>query len=255
MRIVTLNTWKNEGDYARRLALMARGLAALSPDVVCLQECFAARGADTAAELAGAMRLALHARPARRKRREHGGVAVTSTSGLAILARRAGEEAGLELVSDPADGERIAQRLDVAGEAGPLRVLNLHLTHLRGEAAAELRARQLVQALDWARGGPVLAAGDFNAPLEAPELAVLVEQAVPPDRPEAAYPRRATLQGGRVGASLAAAATIDHAVLIDPTGAWRVRRRFLALDRPDAQGWFPSDHAAVVVDLEPAYGL
>ena len=30
MRIVTLNAWKNEGRYDRRLALMAEGLAALA---------------------------------------------------------------------------------------------------------------------------------------------------------------------------------------------------------------------------------
>ena len=34
MRIVTLNTWKNEGRYAHRLALMAQALGELAPDVV-----------------------------------------------------------------------------------------------------------------------------------------------------------------------------------------------------------------------------
>ena len=65
MRIVTLNTWKNEGDYARRLPLMRDGLAALSPDVVCLQECFVADGFDTAAFLAAELGLHLYAAPAR----------------------------------------------------------------------------------------------------------------------------------------------------------------------------------------------
>jgi endonuclease/exonuclease/phosphatase family metal-dependent hydrolase len=51
MRIVSLNTWKKEGDYSRRLPLMRDGLAAMAPDVVCLQECFFADGFDTAAWL------------------------------------------------------------------------------------------------------------------------------------------------------------------------------------------------------------
>lgn len=256
MRIVTLNTWKNEGDYARRLRLMGLGLAALGADVVCLQECFAAEDADTAAELARATRLAPHARPARAKPRRHGGALVSSTSGLAMLTRRPGADGVRTLAEDPADGERIAQRLDLAGEAGPLRVLNLHLTHLRGPAAAALRGRQVAEALDWARlnwTGAIVAVGDFNAPLEAEELAPALRLAARPDRPEADYPRRSTLHGASLGEARSGAPAIDHALLIDPSGAWRVRRRFLALDRPDGEGWFPSDHAAVVVDLEPAY--
>jgi len=40
VRIVALNTWKNEGDYRRRLRLMRDGLAELAADVICLQEAF-----------------------------------------------------------------------------------------------------------------------------------------------------------------------------------------------------------------------
>ncbi|MFN3524306.1 MAG: endonuclease/exonuclease/phosphatase family protein [Phenylobacterium sp.] len=258
MRVVTLNTWKNEGEYDRRLGLMGQGLAMLSPDVVCLQECFAAEGSDTAEHLGRMTRMQVLARPARAKLRRHGQAEVACTSGLASLTRRpAAAEAACALTSHPADGERIAQRLDVAGEGGALRIVNLHLTHLRGPEAAELRGRQLGEALDWARrdwSGAILAVGDFNAPLEAEELAQALRQCEPPDRPEADHPRRATLLGPSVGQAPAFARTIDHALLFAPKRSWRVRRRFLALDRPDAQGWFPSDHAAVVVDLEPAYG-
>jgi endonuclease/exonuclease/phosphatase family metal-dependent hydrolase len=69
MRVVTLNTWKNEGDYLRRLPLMRDGLAAMAPDVVCLQECFVAEGFDTAARLAAELGLDLHPAPARAKPR------------------------------------------------------------------------------------------------------------------------------------------------------------------------------------------
>lgn len=31
LRLVTLNTWKGDGAYAKRLAAMTAGLAALSP--------------------------------------------------------------------------------------------------------------------------------------------------------------------------------------------------------------------------------
>ena len=69
MRIVTLNTWKNEGEYERRLDLMAVGLGDLRADVVCLQECFVGGGSDTAARLAAALGMRAYPAPARRKLR------------------------------------------------------------------------------------------------------------------------------------------------------------------------------------------
>ena len=38
MRLVSLNTWKAEGDYPKRVRAMADGLASLSADVIALQE-------------------------------------------------------------------------------------------------------------------------------------------------------------------------------------------------------------------------
>lgn len=241
MRIVTLNTWKNEGRYARRLALMAEGLTALAPDVVCLQEAFQAQSWDTAAHLGAALSLKVAAAPARRKVRVHDGQAVESASGLAILSRDPPAAAGrVELPSCPADGERIAQWAQILPD---LRILNLHLTHLRGPEAAALRGRQLTLAL--AEGAPprmpTVVAGDFNAPAMALELADLAP-ALDPDAP-------ATLQGERLCQAQPGGRAIDHLALVGP-GIWRVVGRFNSLNQPDADGFFPSDHACVVMDIE-----
>jgi endonuclease/exonuclease/phosphatase family metal-dependent hydrolase len=240
MRIVTLNTWKNEGDYRRRLRLMRDGLAALAPDVVCLQEVFVTQGADTARELGSALGFVVHVAPARYKARCHEGRAVRSSSGLAILTRWPGTSASLMLPSDPADGERIAQRLDLQVGDRALRVLNLHLTHLRGATA--LRAKQLDRALAWAAEGLVdglVVAGDLNAAADDAALA-----------PLGLSPRPGTLHGARVGAAPAAAA-IDHCELVSP-GGWREIDRVRGLETPDDGGWFPSDHASVGLDLMSA---
>jgi endonuclease/exonuclease/phosphatase family metal-dependent hydrolase len=246
MRIVTLNTWKNEGDYPRRLDLMARGLGALSPDVVCLQECFAGAGEDTAARLADALGFMGYARPARGKSRPHGGAQVDCTSGLAILTREpAIAESVRALTSNAADGGRIAQRLDLAVSGRRLRVLNLHLTHLRGPESGALRGRQLAEALHWAAAdgdAGLVVAGDLNAPASAPELAALNAQG--------AF-AAATFLGPRGERRDLGAPAIDHLVLQAP-GGWRVASRFRALDEADPDGWLPSDHAAIVLDLAPA---
>ena len=244
MRIVTLNTWKNEGDYRRRLDLMARGLADLSPDIVCLQECFAGRGADTAVELAKRLGLRNFPRPARSKQRHHEGLTASSTSGLAILSGLAvAAEGACALESHPADGERIAQRLDLSPiEGRGLRVLNLHLTHLRGAQFDGLRTNQLSQALAWAnegQAGGLVVAGDLNAPGSDPALAALNVSAGF-DAP--------TFLGSRIDGPEPLGPAIDHLVLQRP-GGWKVASRFRALDQADAEGWRPSDHAAVVVDL------
>jgi endonuclease/exonuclease/phosphatase family metal-dependent hydrolase len=242
MRIVTLNTWKNEGDYPRRLGPMAAQLRELAPDVVCLQECFAADGAHTVGHLARELRMLAAAVPARRKHRLHQGRSVASSSGLAILSRRRPlAHAALTLSSDDRDGERVALRVDFEGVHGALRVLNLHLTHLRGASGAELRARQIDEALAWARAdwaGALLVCGDLNCGRGDREFAAL-EAAAGEDL-------GSTLNAGR--ASDEAGRAIDHGLLVDPCG-FAVRRRFVALEAPDGDGGLPSDHAAVVVDL------
>jgi endonuclease/exonuclease/phosphatase family metal-dependent hydrolase len=238
VRIVTLNTWKNDGDYARRLPLMRDGLAAMAPDVVCLQECFVAEGFDTAAWLAAALGLDLHAAPARGKPRRHEGRDLFSTSGLAILARGQAASARRTLTSHPADGERIAQILDLVVQERPLRILNLHLTHLRNASA--LRAMQLQEALDWACAdlvGGLVVAGDLNATAAEPALA-----------PLGLPPRPSTLHGARAGPDTPRGMAIDHCVLLR-AGPWREAGPLRGCDGPDSDGWFPSDHAAVGIAL------
>lgn len=239
MRIITLNTWKNEGPYERRLDLMAEGLAALAPDVVCLQECFLAKGFDTASHLAAALGLEVTAAPARRKLRRHRGGDLESASGLALLHRQPLQAVGqLSLPASPRDGERIAQWADLATD---LRLVNLHLTHLRGDGASALRHAQLDHVLCTLRtSGALLLAGDFNARSSAPELSALAGSLDPAAAP--------TLQGGRAEQARPDAPAVDHIALVAPKG-WRIVRRFRGLDRPDADGWLPSDHAAVVADL------
>lgn len=239
MRIVTLNTWKNEGDYDRRLALMGEGLARLDPDLVLLQEVFVCYGVDTAAILSARLGLSASCFPARTKRRKHKGGEVLSTSGLAILSRTPLRAQAKALVSDPRDGERIAVLVQMEGG---LRLLNLHLTHLGGDLGRDLRARQLGEALNWAAEGgvgPLIVGGDLNATLNDPELAALRRLA------PATVELGTTLIAG--GAALGGA--IDHLALIDPSRRRRLVRKGLALNTPDEIGVFPSDHAAVVADM------
>lgn len=249
LRIVSLNTWKNEGRFETRMRLMANELRALAPDVVCLQECFIAPALaiDVASALAAALDLKASQAPARAKLRLHGGAAIESTSGLAILGRVVEAPEMLALPDDPADGPRIALRARI-GPYG-LAVLNLHLTHLQDDRGEALRRRQIDAALAWAdRGGPLVLCGDLNAAAASPALAPLFGRS-DVDRGPSPDVDAPTLQGERPGAMRHYPA-IDHVALIGG-GGWRIERTFHALDKTDPMdGVFASDHAAIVADLE-----
>lgn len=163
--IVTLNTWKGEGEYAARMAATICLLAGLDPDIVLLQEVLAvpSRRLCTADTVSAALGLNCAFHPAREKMRSFDGGDVLSQSGLAVLAKaKILSSSPVALPDDPRDGERIAQIVRI-GAAAPVTVLNLHLTHLPDAAA--LRRRQLIAALSALPAGIdglVIVGGDFN---------------------------------------------------------------------------------------------
>lgn len=252
MRIVTLNTWKCDGDYDRRLVRMADGLGALVPDVVCLQECFAAptEGADTARALAQATGLRVLATPNRSKLRTFRGRPVTSSSGLAVLVDD--DEARLSVLRLPPeqrDPDRVAQLVRLSTRWGACVVANLHLTHVRH--AETTRRRQLeavLSAVDAVRGrAPALICGDFNAsPVDAALLPLRQRRDLDWGTPDpAALP--STLPHAR------GAGAVDHVLLLGGGAwSWRLRGRTNVLDAADGDGVRPSDHAGVLVDVETA---
>lgn len=273
LRLVTLNTWKCDGNLSARLPLMADGLASLDPDVVCLQECFAsypgsaypdasaaqrsspgvARVADsdvmdTALHLSRGLRMQLFHAPARWKVRTIGQTSVPSTSGLAVLVRSGALDMDvLELPSDSRDGQRIAQGVVLRSDCVSLRVVNLHLSHLRDGAV--LRESQLRAVLGHfaCDGMPTILAGDFNATFHAPELSPARARDDLDVGPEAPERWRATMLGVE-----SRARAIDHVLLLRgtrPDGPRLVDRRRV-LDRPDDSGIYPSDHAGVMAEIE-----
>jgi endonuclease/exonuclease/phosphatase family metal-dependent hydrolase len=164
MRLVTLNSWKCDGAYVRRLTRMADGLAELAPDLVALQEVFIcpALGCDTAAFLAEALAMSLAVLPLRRKERRVEGRLADSWSGLAILSRLPIlSQRAVALPSDPRDGERAALIVDLDDGGRRIALAALHLTHLRDAGA--LRRRQWSRIVAELADVPIaLAAGDFN---------------------------------------------------------------------------------------------
>ncbi|MDR7151617.1 endonuclease/exonuclease/phosphatase family metal-dependent hydrolase [Hydrogenophaga palleronii] len=258
--LVTLNTWKCEGAYRQRLALTAKELNGLRPDMVALQECFQADGAnaDTAGWLA--MHGGLHAAQvqARRKQRAFEGSLVPSSSGMAMLCRQPWlAHQALPLPSSAADGGRVAQIVTLQAGQHTLRVANLHLSHLSGTEGAELRALQLHAVLKHLQSlgpaGATLLCGDFNGELNSPGIAEFMASpwGLVDTFTLANSPRDATFINDQGQGQV-----LDHVLLAPSLSAREVDIRsaatVLRCDRPDAEGVTPSDHSGLMVQLSLA---
>ncbi len=224
------------------MGLITEQLTPLNCDVICLQEVYGTDDStpSTFERISASTGLQGFNSPARFKQRQ----GRWSSSGLSVLSRWPIQAAELiALPSDPLDGERIAQRVEIDTPHGALRVINLHLTHLNGPDAARLRQAQLDEIhhqalIGWS--GPIVFAGDFNASPDEAALQVLLGQ---PD-----YSCSANLLGNTSTLIEGAAKMIDLIILRE-NGHWSIETAETVLAERDRYGISPSDHKGVLVTL------
>jgi endonuclease/exonuclease/phosphatase family metal-dependent hydrolase len=170
VKLVTLNFWGIEAPLDRRLALAARQLAQLAPDVVCLQEVRPLDGVSgqTTADALGE-RLGMHTRYA---------VACTwdkGQEGLAILSREPLAESRVLALPEPRPGDA---RILLSGLVGDIWV---HTTHLHYRLDDGVAREQQVLAIDAQlralgrdnTSPPQVLCGDFNATPDSDEIRFL----------------------------------------------------------------------------------
>jgi endonuclease/exonuclease/phosphatase family metal-dependent hydrolase len=259
MRVVSLNTGRNESDFFGRVDAMARGLVPLNPDVVFLQEVLSVpeQGIDTSQELARRLGMHHEHQPQRLKRRTLYGDRVSSTSGLAVLTRApARSSTAVALPTVPEDGERVSQviRIDLANAS--LILVNVHLTYLPGAEGDRLRSEQIRLTIEQIQQGEpartAILAGDFNAAPGDVVFDNLASDGRFDFGPGPLGDLPATYLGGLLRESRTGGLAIDHIAVYHPhqSPSLKIAARFLALAAPDAEsGMLASDHAAVVVDL------
>ncbi|MGW8064874.1 endonuclease/exonuclease/phosphatase family protein [Streptomyces ziwulingensis] len=268
MRVVTWNLWWRFGPWADRQKAILAVLRDLEPDVVGLQEVWAADdGANLAEWLAGELGLhcawAASEAPGRWQRRIGDD---TVGIGNAVLSRwPVVERAALRLPA-PADLDdgRLAlyARLDAPGHPVPFFTAHLnsgaHASAVRREQAAALA--EFVAGRRHGTGFPPVVTGDFNAAPDSAEI-LLLGRPAPDGRGPALRDAWAHADPSAPSATWdgtnpyiphgpAAGARIDyiHVGPPGPAGLGRVRTAHRAGDGP-VDGVWPSDHAAVVADL------
>lgn len=182
INIITINTWKCDGDYHTRMRILADQLKALKPGIIACQECFYSDEgkADTLKFLAKKLKMNYLFLPARFKKRQFEGSLVDSYSGLGILsAFPIISFKHFNLPAVPGDDERkvLLAEIELSTESR-LMLVNTHLTHLTYEI--ELRKKQAKFVADIAvankKNNMSIICGDFNAKVESDEIKALIKK-------------------------------------------------------------------------------
>ena len=257
LRIITLNTWKGDGVYSKRLAEMANQLRQLHPDILFLQE--AVQSVDGSVDTAGFLAefLGLHSvyAPARLKIRQIEDKAHVCYSGLAILSSYAIIKQRIDrLPSVAEDLDRISLTAVVALDDKQILLTNLHLTHLPGADALRLRQFAAVTKHINTLCNPSiwLCGGDFNCVLDKHRLQEVSQNSWL--QIDDCY----LAAGGHLpGRTLAgnnrphALGRIDYILNIVGRGMETLccTNGRVVLERADGNGVLPSDHFGVMVDI------
>lgn len=265
MRVLTWNLWWRYGPWQRRYEAIAATLAEVSPDLCGLQEVWDADGHNLAGDLAD--RLGMHwcwAAAAQSRDSQGNDVLI----GNAVLSRwpiTAHDEVRLPTAHSSEGRAALHARIDAPGGALPM--FTTHLSYRPG--ASQVRTEQVRELAEFAASRvadstyPPVVTGDLNAEpgsdevrllgglLTAPAVSGLVlvdawRYADPAD-PGFTWDRRNGYQGG----SQIPDSRIDYILVgLARHGRGRVQSARLAGNAP-VDGVWPSDHFAVVAELNP----
>lgn len=253
IKIVTINTWKCDGEYHRRMSLLSAGLKKIDPQIIACQECFFSEegNADTAGWLAGELGMYYSFVGCRPKKRYFSGRWVDSLSGMAVLSRFPFiRSEPFELSGVPEDEGRKVQQVELEILPGKkIGITNVHLTHLRDAIA--LRERQVIEVCERLESGDQafsIVCGDFNAGLRSAGLSLLKDRSGAAD----AYilgggrePRISLVESFQQGV----ARCVDHIFCIPLRGGKSYplfKDAAVVLNEADAEtGLYPSDHFGI----------
>lgn len=183
IRIITINTWKCDGDYHARMRILAQQLQLLQPHIIACQECFLSEeaGADTLRFLAGRLDMNFAFVSGRTKKRYFEEKWVDSQSGLGILSvYPVFETKEYPLPAVPGDEDRkVQQAVIFLPDGKKLQFTNTHLTHLRDfPGLKEQQARSLAEAVtEMGDSTYSIICGDFNSVMDSANITTFIHMA------------------------------------------------------------------------------
>lgn len=236
LKVVTLNIWHDAGDWATRLRLIADVLRQSDADVIGLQEILEDKSknlpnqADTISALLDGYSVHFTAVDPAGSPKRYGNAILSRLPVIETASRK------LEPLNDFRTAIRV--RVDVGGRS--VDIVNSHLAHQPD--AGPVRAQQIADLLGWlpTDGTPLVAMGDFNAPLEDSGLAGLAGRGLVTALPPGAATTTLVTSRGH------SARVIDH-IFVERDRFTVSDARTIA-DQP-VSGEYPSDHYGVAATL------
>jgi endonuclease/exonuclease/phosphatase family metal-dependent hydrolase len=257
IKIITINTWKCDGDYNARINILAEQLQALKPAIVACQECFYSDegNADTLKFLADSLQMNYTFVPGRFKKRYFDGEWVDSFSGLGILSAYPLTAIGeFDLPPVPGDEDRKAQQAEITLPAGKkLLLTNTHLTHLNNTLARKTQAEALagIATADQSHNYNIIC-GDFNATLDSIEIKAFMNKANAVDcykSGNGTEPRHSLANAFSRNIHIC----VDHIFALPVPGENRypefINANAVLNVQDKTTGLYPSDHFGIGVDL------
>lgn len=169
-RILTINTWKGDGAYQARLALLKKQILDLAPDVILMQEVLRSIDAqaeyDTLQSISEVFEGESAFVPMRQNKRQVEGQLVDCWSGMGCWSRFPIEAAaGIELPSNDADGGRAGQMIRIQIHGQHFLFANVHLSFLHDSDALKIAQLEtmLQEMLKQTDLKAFFIAGDFNS--------------------------------------------------------------------------------------------
>jgi endonuclease/exonuclease/phosphatase family metal-dependent hydrolase len=269
IRAMTWNLWWRFGDWRCRQAAIMRVLQAARPDLIGLQEVWATAAENQAQILANTLRMcvAWYPSPAPELFQRRLGDRSVSV-GNAILSRWPIErQCQCVLPGAPDDRGRTALLALITTPAGTVPFVSTQLSSAIGHSAlrsAQVRALTHLITEHSPKGASPVVTGDFNAEPDSDEIRLLGGHKTPPAVPDLvlldswryADPSDPGWTWDRTNPAVRATgepdARIDYIFLgyrLSGAPAARVRSAWIAGKEP-IDGIWPSDHAAVVAELE-----
>lgn len=259
LKIVTINILTDLSRWNQRRLLLLQGLAALSPDLIVLQEVKLPQNpARWLADHLGYPHILLSPKMGYSASRE----------ALAIISRLPYKD---ESVLDLGGQDRIAQRVGLNFGNSTIYLVNSHLYWQPGESAARLR--QVERLLDWLPGfsgdPPGIVCGDFNGTPETQAIQLMrqrflsayatvhgkePEYTCPTPLPRSAWSVTRTFLGfffliRPQHINLSWRGTLDY-IFVDPRLAVTDCRVVLDQPSPENSRIYPSDHFGLYAEIE-----
>jgi len=236
LKVVTFNIWHDAGDWATRRGLIVDALRGIDADVIALQEILQdskknlPNQADTLGEALEGYSVHFMSTSPEGSASRYGNAILSRLPVIDIATKK------LEPLNDYRTA--IRARVDVGGR--PVDIANTHLAHQAD--AGPVRTRQIKDMLGWLPkdGTPLVALGDFNAPLTEASLAPLGERGLQTALPPGAATTTLVTSRGH------SARVIDHIFYERDHFAVTDARTFA--DQP-VNGEYPSDHYGVAATL------